>query len=299
MDRLDTIKMFVRVVESGNFSAVARELGIGQPTVSKQIAALERHLGAQLLMRTSRRVGLTDAGRDFFESASNLIAELDAAESRIGRGLRSPSGRVRVSVAPSFGALYIVPRLPEFFRRYRDIRVEVLVSDRSANLIEDGIDVAIRNGELSDSSLVARKIGTTPIVVVASRAYLEERGEPMKPGDLERHRCIVFSSQTGLRPWRFAGRNEPVSYLPDGSFLTNDGEQIRAAVLGGLGVAQVPHWLCAGDIEAGSVRRILRKYEPGALPITAVRPASHRLATKVAVFIDFLAETLAMMRDSR
>src|SRR4051812_16480982 len=113
MDHLETMRMFVRVVERGNFSAVARELGIGQPTVSKQIASLEAHLGAQLLMRTSRRVVLTDAGRDFFESASKLVAELDAAESRIGRGLLSPSGRVRVSVAPSFGALHIVPRLPE------------------------------------------------------------------------------------------------------------------------------------------------------------------------------------------
>src|SRR5712671_2521311 len=113
MDRLAAIGIFVRVVESGSFSAVARELGVGQPTVSKQIASLEAHLGAQLLMRTSRKVALTDAGRDFFESASKLIADLDAAESRIGRGLRSPSGRVRVSVAPGFGALYIVPRLPD------------------------------------------------------------------------------------------------------------------------------------------------------------------------------------------
>jgi DNA-binding transcriptional LysR family regulator len=298
MDRLDTIKMFVRVVESGNFSAVARELGIGQPTVSKQIASLEAHLGAQLLMRTSRKVALTDAGRDFFESASRLIADLDAAESRIGRGLKSPSGRVRVSVAPSFGALCVVPALPEFFRRYPDLGVEILVSDRSANLIEDGIDVGIRMGKLSESSLIARKIATTPVVVVASPAYLEERGEPTKPSELPGHRCVVFSSQTGPRPWRFAGRIGAVSYLPDGVLRTNDGEEIRAAVLCGLGVAQVPHWLCARDLEAGAVRRILRRYEPGAIPISAVRPANRRPATKVSVFIDFLAETLAKMRDT-
>src|SRR4029077_21276501 len=165
MDRLDAIRVFVRVVESGRFSAVARELGVGQPTVSKQIAGLERYLGAQLLMRTSHAVTLTDAGRDFFESSSRLLAELDAAESRIGRGLTAPSGRVRVSVAPSFGALYIVPRLGEFFRRYPEVSVEVLVSDRTSNLIEEGIDVGIRNGELAESSLIARKLGTSPIVV--------------------------------------------------------------------------------------------------------------------------------------
>jgi LysR family transcriptional regulator for bpeEF and oprC len=145
MDRIDALKVFVRVVESGSFSAVARELGVGQPTVSKQVAALERRLGAELLLRrSSRKVSLTEAGRDFIASASKVMADLDAAESRVGRGLRSPSGPLRVSVAPSFGALYIVPRLAEFFRRYPDVSVEVLASDRSANLIEDGIDVAIR-----------------------------------------------------------------------------------------------------------------------------------------------------------
>ena len=299
MDRLDTIRMFVRVVENGNFSAVARELGIGQPTVSKQIASLEAYLGAQLLARTSRQLALTDAGRDFFDSASKLIAELDAAESRIGRGLTSPSGRVRVAVAPGFGALYIVPRLPEFFGRYPDVSIEILASDRSANLIEDGIDIGIRNGELAESSLIARKIGTSPIVVVASPAYLVEHGEPSKLSDLQNHRCVVFSSQTGPRPWVFAGRNGPVSYLPEGSFRTNDGEQIRAAVLRGIGIAQVPHWLSAADLDAGSLRRILRRYEPSPLPISIVRPANKRLATKVSVFIDFLAQALATMRDAR
>jgi DNA-binding transcriptional LysR family regulator len=144
MDRLDAIRVFVRVVESGSFSVVARELGVGQPTVSKQIAGLERYLGAQLLMRTSHAVRLTDAGRDFFESSSRLLEELQAVESRIGRGLQAPSGRVRVSVAPSFGALYLVPRLQEFFRRFPDVSIEVLATDRTTNLVEDGIDVAIR-----------------------------------------------------------------------------------------------------------------------------------------------------------
>lgn len=226
MDRLDAIRVFVRVVESRSFSAVARELGVGQPTVSKQIAGLERYLGAQLLLRTSHAVRLTDAGRDFFESSSRLLEELEAAESRIGRGLQAPSGRVRVSVAPSFGALYLVPRLREFFRRFPDVSIEVLATDRTTNLVEDGIDVAIRNGELADSSLVARRVGSMPIVVVA---------------------------------------------------------------------AQAPYWLFAQDLSAGTVLRILRKYEPPALPISAVRPASRRLATKVSVFIDFVAETLAQV----
>ena len=299
MDRLDMIRMFVRVVESGNFSAVAREHGIGQPTVSKQIAALEAHLGAQLLLRTSRSLALTDAGRDFFESASKLIADLDAAESRIGSGLKAPSGLVRVSVAPSFSALYIVPRLPDFFGRYPQVNVEVIASERSANLIEDGIDVGIRNGKLPSSSLVARKLCMSPVIVVASPAYLERHGEPKRPADLEKHRCIVFSSEMGPRPWQLAGKSGPVAYLPAGSFRTNEGEQIRAAALDALGIAQVPHWLCARELEAGALRRILRKYEPDPIPISAVRPANRHPATKVTVFIDFLVETLTTLRETR
>ena len=201
-------------------------------------------------------------------------------------------GRVRVAVAPSFAGLHLVPRLGEFFRKYPAVSVEVLASERLLNLVEEGIDVAVRNGEVAESSVVARKIGSSAIVVVASPAYLEEHGEPAKPTDLERHRCIVFSSPTGPRPWLLGGR----PYLPDGSFRTNEGEPIRAAALLGIGLAQIPHWLCAREIENGSLRRVLRKYEPDPMPISAIRPASRRVPARVGVFIEFLAETLAALR---
>ena len=168
MDRLEGIKIFVRVVESGSFSAVARELGTGQPAISKQVAALEERLGAQLLMRTSRSLSLTEAGRDFYESAVRLISDLEAAESRIGSGLASPSGVVRVTAAPGFSRLYVVPKLPLFRERYPKVVIEMLVSERTSNLVEEGIDLAIRNGALADSSLVARKIGESAVVAVAS-----------------------------------------------------------------------------------------------------------------------------------
>src|SRR6202048_5564714 len=182
MDRLEGIKKFVRVVERGRFSAVARELGTGQPAISKQVAALEERLGAQLLMRTSRSLSLTEAGRDFYESPVPLISEIEAAESRIGSGQASPSGVVRVTAAPGFSRLYVVPRLPLFRERYPNVVVEMLVSERTTNLVEEGIDLAIRNGTLSDSSLIARKIGESAIIAVASADYLERRGEPTRPG---------------------------------------------------------------------------------------------------------------------
>ncbi len=294
MDRLDAIKIFVRVVESGSFSAVARELGVGQPAVSKQVASLEAHLGAQLLMRTSRNLSLTEAGRDFYESGARLIGDLEAAESRVGRGQASPSGVVRVTVAHAFSRLYVVPRLPKFFARYPDVGVEMLVSERTSNLVEEGIDLAIRNGTLSDSGLIARKTGESAIITVASVDYLERKGEPKRPSDLDGHDGVIFVSQDGPRPWSRAGL---ISYQATASFRSNDGEQLRAAVLAGLGITQAPHWLFAADIRAGTVRRILRDHEQGKIAISAVRPAARRQPSKVAVFVDFLAELLAEEGD--
>src|SRR5882724_1783309 len=293
MDRLDAIKIFVRVVESGSFSAVARELGVGQPAVSKQVASLEAHLGAQLLMRTSRNLSLTEAGRDFYESGARLIGDLEAAESRVGRGQASPSGVVRVTVAHAFSRLYVVPRLPKFFARYPDVGVEMLVSERTSNLVEEGIDLAIRNGTLSDSGLIARKIGESAVVAVASAEYLERRGEPTRPSDLDHHDGVIFVSQNGPRPWTFASRAGVISYQAAASFRSNDGEEQRAAVVAGLGITQAPYWLFSADIRAGTARRILRDCEPARIPISAVRPASRRQPSKVAVFVDFLAELLA------
>jgi len=292
MDRLEGIKIFVRVVESGSFSAVARELGTGQPAISKQVAALEEYLGAQLLMRTSRSLSLTEAGRDFYESAVRLISDLEAAESRIGSGQASPSGVVRVSAAPAFSRLYVVPQLPAFRVRYPKVVVESLVSERTSNLVEEGIDLAIRNDALADSSLIARKIGESAVIAVASADYLERKGEPTRLSDLDGHDGVIFVSQDGPRPWTFATRAGLISYQVAASFRSNDGEQLRAAVLASLGITQAPYWLFAADIRAGTVRRILRDHEPSKLPISAVRPASHRQPSKVAVFVDFLAELL-------
>jgi DNA-binding transcriptional LysR family regulator len=298
MDRLDAIKIFVRVVESGSFSAVARELGVGQPAVSKQVASLEVHLGAQLLMRTSRNLSLTEAGRDFYESASRLIGDLEAAESRVGRGQASPAGLVRVTAAHAFSRHYVVPRLPEFLARYPDMSVEILVSERTSNLVEEGIDVAIRNGALADSSLVARKIGSSPVVLVASTGYLEQHGEPLKPSDCDSHHAVLFVSKEGPRPWRLGGRLGPVSYQPRSRFRANEGEQMREAVLAGLGIAQAPLWLFQRDLAAGSVKRVLADYQPEPIPISVVRPAGRRMAGKVSVFIEFLAELLSDLPEN-
>lgn len=293
MDRLDAIQMFVRVVESGSFSTVARERGVGQPAVSKQIAALEAHLGAQLMLRSSRGLILTDAGQDFYESAVRLMSDLDAAESRVGRRQIAPSGLLRAIVAPVFGALYVVPRLGEFFARYPDIDVELLISDRPLNLIEDGVDVAIQHGELSDSALIVRKIAATPIVTVATPAYLEKHGVPATPAELDRHACVIFAPHGAPAPWGYKGRLGDIVHQPRGHFRANNAEQIRAAVMAGLGFGHTPGWLFAHEVATGTVRRVLRDYEPADIPISVVHPGGRRLPSKVRVFIDFLADIFA------
>jgi DNA-binding transcriptional LysR family regulator len=293
MDRLDAMRMFVRVVESGSFSIVARELNVGQPAISKQVAALETHLGAQLLRRTSRGLNLTDAGQDFYESALRIIGDLDAAESRVGRGQLVPSGLVRIGVAPAFGRLYIVPRLQQFFARYPDVEVEVLAADRNFNLIEEGIDVAIRNGEVSDSTLMVRRLALNGIVTVGTPAYLERHGEPSAPVDLERHARVIFVQQGMPRPWRLRDASGPIIHPPKGPFRTNDAEHIRGAVLANLGLAYAPGWLFAAEIASGEVRRVLTEFMPEPLAISAVYAGDRRLPSKTRVFIEFMAAALA------
>lgn len=293
MDRMAAISLFVRVVDSGSFTAVARALGVGQPAVSKQVAALEEHLGAQLLQRTSRSLTLTEAGRDFYGSGVRLLGELEAAESRVGRGAIAPSGLVRANVTPVFGRLYIVPRLRDFFARYPGVLVELVVTDHLVNLVEQAVDVGVHNGELSDSSLVTRKLAQTRIVTVATPAYLAALSEPQTPDDLERHACVIYAPNGAPRVWGFAGRFGPLDHQPKGAFRTNDAEQIRAAVLGDMGLAHAPGWLFASEIASGAVRPVLVDYEPAKLSISAVRPGGKFLASKVRVFIDFLAEIFA------
>jgi DNA-binding transcriptional LysR family regulator len=293
MDQIAAIRIFVRVVERGSFSSVAREAGVGQPAVSKQITALEAHLGAQLVRRTSRSLSLTEAGQEFYESAVRLLDDLEAAESRVGRGQTAPSGLIRVTVAPVFGRLYIVPRLSEFFARYPDIAVEAIVTDRVVNVIEEGVDLSIHNGELSDSTLVIRKIAVTPIITVASHQYLREYGEPTALSELNGHRCVIYAPQGAPKAWGFKGKFGNVEYRPKGNFRTNDADQIRAAVLCHLGLAHTPGWLFAREIATGDVRLVLRNYEPSPLSISAVHPAGRRLTTKVRVLIEFLAEIFA------
>ena len=288
MDRLDAIRLFVRLVERGSFSAVGREMGIGQPAVSKQIRALEQHLGAQLVFRTSRQVVITEAGQTFYESAKPWVDDFDVVESSVGDRQRSPRGLVKLNTAPAHGRLCITPLLAEFFRRYPDIAVELSASERHVDLVGSGVDLAVRHGRLVDSSLTARKLSETDLVLVASSSYLAARHAPTRLSELDAHTCIVFTQAGEIYPWAFKVERESISYSPRGSLLSSDAEQIRAAVLCGLGISQVPFWLLAEEIRSGQIQVLLPDLQPEKLPIHLVYPAGRRVPMKVRVLIEYL-----------
>ena len=293
MDRLDAMQAFVRVIEKGSFSAVAKERGIGQPAVSKQISALEDELGTELIHRTSRSIALTEAGRDFYESALRILDDFENAASRIGRGQTAPKGLIRVTVPPTFARLHMVSKLPSFFAAYPDMAIEMSTSESPTTIIEDGFDLAIHSGDLPDSSLVARRLGQTMTVLVATPQYLARYGAPESPEDLNRFRSVVFVERGSVQPWSFGSGQDAKRVIPTGVFRTSDIEQMRMGVLEHLGIAQAPAWLFAAELREGTVVRLLTPFER-AVPILAVRPASRRMSAKVRIFIEHLEKTFAL-----
>jgi LysR family transcriptional regulator, regulator for bpeEF and oprC len=293
MDRLDLIRIFVRVVESGSFSATARERGVRQPAISKHVAALEARLGAELIRRSSRTFSVTDAGRDFYESSVRLLEDFDAATAQAKRAVANPNGLLRVMASPTFSRLYIGPWLAEFFRRYPDISVELLTSSTPTSLIEDGVDIAFHGGELSDSSLIAKKIAETSIITVATPQYLAKHGAPEHPDDLAHHLGVIFIQYGAPRDWIFENESGRFVHQPKGIIRTNDAEQMRIAVLSHLGIANAPAWLFAKEFASGDVCPLLTKFVQPTKHIFALRRSGRRLAAKVHVFVDFMEEILA------
>jgi DNA-binding transcriptional LysR family regulator len=293
VDKFAAMQVFVRVVEKGSFSHVAKERGIGQPAVSKQISALEEELGTELIHRTSRSIVMTEAGRTFYESALRILDDFESATSQIGRGQTAPKGLIRVTVAPTFARLHMVSKLSAFFAAYPDMAVEMAASESPTTIIEDGFDLAIHSGDLPDSTLVARRFAQTMTILVATPQYLTRHGAPESPDDLPRFQAVVLVERGSVRPWSFGIDPDTKRVIPSGVFRTSDLEQMRMGVLEHLGIAQAPAWLFAAELREGTVVRLLTPFER-TLPILAVRPASRRMPTKVRIFIEHLEKTFAL-----
>jgi len=294
MDRLTAMSAFVRCVERGSFSSVARELRMAQPTVSKLIASLERHLGGHLFVRSTRRLSLTPEGRRFYDQCRAIVDAVNAAETSFRTGREEVAGVLRIATSVSFGRTQLMPRMQDFMRRFPSLRIDLQLSDRFVNIVEEGIDVAFRIGELQDSSLIARRVGTTHRVTVGAPSYFKRHGEPRRPDDLRTHNCILYTGLASQDVWPYVrdGRSYPVRV--SGSFHTNGAEAVREAAVAGIGIALAPVWLLGDDVRRKRLREVLEDYVPKPLPIHAVLPANRRNSAKVRACVDYFQAEFAL-----
>ena len=291
MDNLADVAVFVRVVERGSFTLAADELELSRAVVSKYVSRLEDRLGARLLHRTTRRLSLTEAGAALFEASRGALERIDEAEAAVAQFQSEPRGRLRVSAPMSFGILHLGPAMTQFARSYPRVSLDVRFDDRFVNLVEEGVDVAVRIGALTDSSLVARKLSSTRVLVCAAPAYLAEHGEPETPEDLTAHDCLLYSYLSTANVWRFTapdGREVPVAV--NGSFRINNGIVLGEAAAAGHGILLTPSFYVASLLRDGRLRRILSGYRLPELGIHAVHPQRSHVPPKVRAFIDFLAK---------
>lgn len=297
MDRLQAMQTYVRVVESGSFSAVARELSTTQSAVSKQVAALEKYLGVRLLSRTTRAVAPTDDGLRYFELARRLVGEIGEAEADLRRSERTLVGALRVATSVGYGLRVLLPYVQSFMRKYPELRVDFKLDDGFVDLVEQGIDVAVRIGPLADSSLIARRIATSQRQLVASKKYLRTLGGkshwPQIPQDLLQHPCIVYTGLRSRNHWEFSTSDgSSVSVRVQGPLQTNSSEVLRAALLEGQGIGYVPDWLLKDQVGSGDVVVLMPDWQVAPIPVHLVSPASRKHSAKVRAFGDHVTQAL-------
>lgn len=293
MDVMHSMAVFRRVVEAQNFSAVARETNMSQSTVSKHIAALEDRLGTKLLNRSTRSLKLTEAGKEYYQHCIRLLNDFQEAEASVGKGKIKATGTLRISTSAVFGRSMIVPHLSEFLDTYPEISIDLQFDDNYVDLVKKGIDLAIRIGPLADSTLIAKKIGSTPRLVVASPDYLVKNGRPKKPADLVKHNCLLYSLHKTPDLWYFNSLQEgDESVRVRGRFKTSSPDAICDATLAGLGISVVAEWYAKKHIEQGKLKVILADYHPRAYDIHAVYPEKRYVSPKVKFMIEFLAKKL-------
>ncbi|MER9066298.1 LysR family transcriptional regulator [Mesorhizobium sp. M0902] len=296
INRSGEIEVFVRVVEAGSFSAAARALRMTPSAVSKLIARLEARLGARLVSRSTRKLQLTPEGAAFFDSGVRVLADMAAAEREAAAGA-APRGRLRISSYVPFGQHRLIPLLPRFLERYPEISVDLVLTDDVIDLMEERADVAIRAGPLGESRLVARKLGQSRVVVVAAPSYLEARGTPKEPADLDRHNRMGFRFVRHLEGWPFIDAGgKPITLSIIGNTLVSDGEAMRLMALSGAGIARLARWHVEADIAAGRLLPLLEEFNPGDEELTHavyVGQGKH-LPARVRAFLDFLVETVRL-----
>ena len=293
MDRLEAMSILVTAVDAGSLSAAARRLGTPLATVSRKISDHEAHLGTRLLNRTSRKLTLTDAGRSYVEACRRILEDVTEAERTAAGEYRAPKGDLTITAPTVFGRLHVLPVVTAFLKSHADIDVRLVLADRIVNLAEDHIDLAVRIGPLSDSSLVAARVGAIRQVVCASPAYLAARGVPERPADLGAHDCITSGGLMAPDMWRFPAGRSTASVAVHSRLVVNSAEAAVEAAIAGLGVTRVLSYQAVDAVRMGTLAIVLQDFEPAPWPVSLVYPASGRLLPlKLRAFLDFASPRL-------
>ena len=293
MDRLEAMQVFVRVAQTGSFSAVSQQLNVDRSWVTRQVAALEKHLGVKLFTRSTRRLSLTPAGSIYLEKARVILNLVDAAESDAVEERAVPRGPIRLGIPLAYGLQVLTPWLLEFLKTYPAVELSIDLSDEKVNLIEQGLDLSIRiTGHLQPGDVV-RKLGECPMVTFASPGYLSLHGTPMRPQDLEQHECLVYSNAPTRAQWVYQQQGKKINVNVRGRVMANNGLMLTEASAQGMGISRQPYFIAKSYIDAGLVKRILENYEIEPLGVYAVLPSNRYIPHRISVLMKFLSDRLA------
>jgi len=293
MDLLGSMKTYVAVVDSGSFATAATRLNVSRAMVSKQVQKLEEHLGTRLMNRTTRRLSLTETGRAFFERSVQILSDVNEAEQIAGQMTTLPRGVLRVTIPLSYGQHRLGSILGAYTQAYPQVQLDIALSDRKVDLVEEGFDVAIRIGALPQSDLIARKLGEAHSIVCASPGYLAAHGTPQAPGDLSEHACLSYSLSSSGHDWRLESASQQVTVPVNGPMRADNGDIIRLAAVAGAGIAFQPHFIVGEDLAAGRLVQVLPDWRSAEMGIHAVYPSRKHLSAKVRTFVDFIVAALA------
>jgi DNA-binding transcriptional LysR family regulator len=293
VDLLSSMRTYVAVVDSGSFASAATRLDVSRAMVSKQVQKLEEHLGTRLLNRTTRRLSLTETGRAFHERSVQILSDVNEAEQIAGQMTTMPRGVLRVTIPLSYGQHRLGSIIGAYTQAYPQVQLDIALSDRKVDLVEEGFDVAIRIGALPQSDLIARKLGVAHGIVCASPGYLATHGTPQTPGELSEHACLSYSLSGDGADWRLESANEHAIVPVTGPMKADNGDIIRLAAVAGAGIAFQPHFIVGEDTAAGRLVHVLPEWQSAEMGIYAVYPSRKHLSAKVRTFVDFLVTALA------
>ncbi|WP_173912137.1 LysR family transcriptional regulator [Acinetobacter sp. Marseille-Q1618] len=295
-NKIDAIELFTQIVETGSLSAAAKRSGLSISTISRQITALEQRLGLKLLIRSTRKIVLTEDGSAYYAAVKEILNELNQVESQLKEHHQEPSGNLHISAPTLFGRHYLVPILTEFMLRYPKINLEITLLDRPVDMLNEGIDLAIRIGELEDSSLLCRQLGQIQWVLCASPLYLANNGIPEHPLDLSKHQCLIYSQSKIANEWEFLDHQTKLKVKVPVKMRSNTLDTVVAAALKGIGLTMTPQWFIQENIEKGELIPLMPTYQRPARPIYALFTHHHFLAHKVRLLLDYLVEQLAAQK---